>query len=212
VYIFHALKHSEPEKMKMEQAEMQSPAAGSAGVENLQAEETQEPAPATETSPENGDLAELKAQAAKAKEHWDLLLRTTADFDNFKKRAARERQDAIRYANESLLQKLIPVLDSFDMAANATAAANSTESSNQSLQAGISMILTQLRSALAEGGLEEIEAANKAFDPNFHEAVAQQETADVPEGHVVQQLRKGYKLRDRLLRPATVVVAKKPAA
>jgi molecular chaperone GrpE len=212
VYIFHALKHSEREKMKMEQAEMQSPTTGSAGVENLQAEETREPAPAAEPTAENGDLAELKAQAAKAKEHWDLLLRTTADFDNFKKRAARERQDAIRYANESLLQKLIPVLDSFDMAANATAAVNSTEGANQSLQAGVSMILTQLRSALAESGLEEIEAANKPFDPNFHEAVAQQETGDVPEGHVVQQLRKGYKLRDRLLRPATVVVAKKPAA
>jgi molecular chaperone GrpE len=212
VYIFHALKLSEREKMKMEQAEMQSPPTGSAGVESVPADETQEPAPAAEGTAENGDLAELKAQAAKAKEHWDLLLRTTADFDNFKKRAARERQDAIRYANESLLQKLIPVLDSFDMAANATAAANATESSNQSLQAGVSMILTQLRSALAESGLEEIEAANKAFDPNFHEAVAQQETGDVPEGHVVQQLRKGYKLRDRLLRPATVVVAKKPAA
>jgi molecular chaperone GrpE len=197
--------------MKMEQAEMQTPPAGPADVGNAPAEDNQETASA-EASTANGDLTELKAQAAKAKEHWELLLRTTADFDNFKKRAARERQEAIRYANESLLQKLIPVLDSFDMAANATAAANTTDGASQSLQAGVSMILSQLRSALAEGGLEEIDAANKVFDPNFHEAVAQQETADVPEGQVVQQLRKGYKLRDRLLRPATVVVAKKPAS
>lgn len=156
------------------------------------------------------EMAELKAQAAKAKEHWDLLLRTTADFDNFKKRAARERQDAVKYASESLLQKLIPILDNFDMAFNAAAAAK--DSSNQSLQAGVSMILSQFRSALTEAGLEEIEATGKAFDPNFHEAVSQQETAEVPEGQVVQQLRKGYKLRDRLLRPATVIVAKKPGS
>ena len=73
------------------------------------------------------------------------------------------------------------------------------------------MIYTQLKSALADSGLEEVDAANKPFDPNFHEAVSQQETADVPEGQVIQQLRKGYKLRDRLIRPATVIIAKKPA-
>jgi molecular chaperone GrpE len=156
------------------------------------------------------ELAALKSQAAKATEHWDLLLRTTADFDNFKKRAARERQDAVKYANESLLQKLIPVLDNFDMAITATG--NATDGAAQSLQTGVNMILNQFRSALTEAGLEEIDAANKTFDPNFHEAVSQQETSDVPEGQVVQQLRKGYKLRDRLLRPATVIVAKKPSA
>ena len=154
-------------------------------------------------------VAELKAQAAKAKEHWDLLLRTTADFDNFRKRAARERQDAVKFANESLLQKLIPVLDSFDMA---SAAASASEGATQSLQAGVNMILSQLRSAVTEAGLEEIDATGKTFDPNFHEAVSQQETAAVPEGQVVQQLRRGYKLRERLLRPATVIVAKRPHA
>ena len=156
------------------------------------------------------EITALKAQAAKAQEHWDLLLRTTADFDNFKKRAARERQDAVKYGNESLLQKLIPILDNFDMAI--AAAANSKEGAAQSLQTGVNMILTQFRNALTDAGLEEIDATNKPFDPNFHEAVSQQETADAPEGQVVQQLRKGYKLRDRLLRPATVIVARKPSA
>ena len=74
------------------------------------------------------------------------------------------------------------------------------------------MIQQQLKSALLETGLEEIDATGKLFDPTLHEAVSQQETAEVPEGHVVQQLRKGYKLRERLLRPATVIVAKSPAA
>ena len=156
------------------------------------------------------DIANLRAEAAKAKEHWELLLRTTADFENFKKRAARERQEAVKYANEVLLQKLIPVMDNFDMAVSAVAEAKAGTA--QSLQTGVSMILSQLRNVLTEAGLEEIDATGKPFDANFHEAVSQQPTAEVPEGQVVQQLRKGYKLRDRLLRPATVVVAKKPAA
>jgi molecular chaperone GrpE len=155
-------------------------------------------------------LEELKQRAAKADEHWDRLLRSTADFENFKKRATREKQDAIKYANESVLQKLIPVLDNFDMALSA--AQNAQSDAAQSLQTGINMIHQQLKSALIESGLEEIDAAGKAFDPNLHEAVSQKETKDAPEGQVVQQLRKGYKFRDRLLRPASVVVAKHPAS
>jgi molecular chaperone GrpE len=156
-----------------------------------------------------GQLEELQSRAAKADDNWERLLRTTADFENFKKRAARERQDAIRYANEGLLQKLITVLDSFDMALAAT---QSGPADGQSLQAGIAMTQQQLRNVLAEAGLEEVDASGKPFDPNLHEAVSQQETDAVPEGHVIQQLRKGYKLRERLLRPASVVVAKMPAS
>lgn len=155
----------------------------------------------------NEEIEELKEQAAKAKEYWDQLLRTAADLENFKKRTARERQELSKYANESLLQKLIPILDSFDMALAATSTQTATP---DSLQTGIAMIHQQLKTALAEAGLEEIDATHKAFDPNWHEAISQQETAEVPEGDVVQQLRKGYRLRDRLLRPAGVVVAKKP--
>jgi molecular chaperone GrpE len=155
-------------------------------------------------------LAELKVQAAKARERYEQLLRTTADFDNYRKRAARERQDAVKFANESLLQKLIPALDNFDMAI--AAAAGAKEGAAQSLQTGVNMILSQLRNTLTEAGLEEIDATGELFDPNLHEAVSQQETNEMPEGQVVQQLRKGYRLRDRLLRPAAVIVAKKPAS
>jgi molecular chaperone GrpE len=155
-------------------------------------------------------LAELKERAAKSEEHWDRLLRTSADFDNFKKRAAREKQEAIKFANQTLLQKLIPVLDNFD---SALAAAQTTQADGApAFQTGVNMIWQQLKSALAEAGLEEIDATGKPFDPNLHEAISQRETAEAPEGQVLQQLRKGYKLRDRLLRPASVVVAKKLAA
>jgi molecular chaperone GrpE len=155
-------------------------------------------------------LAELKERASKCDEHWDRLLRTTADFENFKKRAVREKQDAIKFANQTLLQKLIPVLDNFDSAL--AAAQNAQRDGAQAFQTGVNMIWQQLKSTLTEAGLEEIDATGKPFDPNLHEAVSQQETAEAPEGQVIQQLRKGYKLRDRLLRPATVVVAKKLAA
>ena len=74
------------------------------------------------------------------------------------------------------------------------------------------MICNQLKAALVETGLEEIDATNQPFDPNLHEAVSHQDSAELPEGHVLQQLRKGYKLRERLIRPASVVVARKPAA
>ncbi len=175
--------------------------------------ENASPAPETtaldeiEVTPEQ--IADLKERAAKADEHWDRLLRQTADYENFKKRATREKQEAIKFANESLLQKLIPVADNFEAA---LAAAETNKASANSLQTGVKMIYSQLKSALADAGLEEIDAIEQTFDPNFHEAVSHQETTDVAEGKVFQQLRKGYKLRDRLIRPATVIVAKKPAS
>ena len=152
-------------------------------------------------------FSELKTRAAKADENWERFVRVSADLDNVKKRSARERQEAIKSANEALLQKLIPIVDNFDMAMAASQAPNA---SVQSLQLGINMIHSQFKSALLEAGLEELDATGKDFDPNWQEAVSHQESADVPEGQVLQQLRMGYKLRDRLLRPATVIVAKKP--
>lgn len=175
---------------------------------NLPGSEGAQENPGATLTPEA--IAELKGQAEKAREHWDMLVRVTADFDNYKKRAARERTESIKFANESMLQKLVPILDTFDMALSAAASAK--EGTAQSLQTGVTMILSQLKGVLTDAGLEEIDASGKVFDPNIHEAVSQQESADVAEGHVLQQLRKGYRLKERLIRPATVIVAKKPGA
>lgn len=166
-------------------------------------------APAVELTPEQ--LVELKARAARADEHWNRLLRTAADFENFKKRAARERQEVALSATASLIHKLLPVLDHLEMAQNAAQNARVPQSATTALQDGIAMIQQQLKDILAETGLEEVDANGQVFDPMVHEAVSQLETSDAPEGHVVQQIRKGYKMRNRLLRPATVVVAKRPA-
>jgi molecular chaperone GrpE len=175
-----------------------------------------EPVAVAESTP--AQIEELKARAAKADENWDRLLRTTADFENFKKRAARERIETAQSTAAVLIQKLLPVLDHFEMAQTAAQNAqvppggDAITGQGASLQAGVAMIQQQLKTVLAEAGLEEIDAAGKPFDPALHEAVSMQESADVEEGHVVEQLRKGYKLKERLLRPATVIVAKKPVA
>lgn len=175
--------------------------------------ETTEKAEATTT--ETGEQSELgpeevqllKERAAKADEYWARLLREAADFDNFRKRAARERQEAVTYANEGLLSKLLPVLDAFDMA---QAVASDGSTAAKSIQAGVAMVANQLRSILAEAGLEEIDAKGQAFNPNLHEAVSQEETTEAPDGHVLRQIRKGYRIRNRLLRPAGVIVARRP--
>ena len=172
--------------------------------------EAETPQPEAAAAPTPEQIAELQARAAKADENWERLLRTTADFDNFKKRAAREKIEAGHYASASLLQKLLPILDNFEMALAAAQSAKGDKLA--SLSTGVTMIQQQLKSVLTETGLEEIDAAGKPFDPNFHEAVSEQESAEVAEGNVLLQLRKGYKFKDRLLRPATVIVAKPPAA
>jgi molecular chaperone GrpE len=210
--VSNALKRQEQQKKKMEPIveAVETPDRPTADEDGAAATLDAKTQPAAEPPISGDEIAELRMQAGKAKETHDQLLRTMADFENFRKRTARERQDAVKFANESLLQKLIPVMDNFDMAI--AAAATAQEGTAQSLQTGVNMILSQLRSTLTEAGLEEIDATGKPFDPNFHEAVSQQETSDVPEGHVMQQLRKGYRLRERLLRPATVIVAKNPAS
>lgn len=154
-------------------------------------------------------IEQLRTQAAQAAEHYDRLLRLTADFDNFKKRAARERDETRRAAIEGVLTKFLPVLDNFDMALAATDQANA---SVETLKVGITMIHSQLRQVFGDSGVEAVDALGQSFDPAVHEAVSQKETTEAPDGQVVQQLRKGYRLKDKLLRPATVVVAKSPAA
>ena len=133
----------------------------------------------------------------------DLALRSQADFDNFKKRAAREKEDAIKYANSSLLERLVAILDNFELGL----AAAKGEGESSPIYAGMSMVLKQLNDFLAENGLQPIDAVGQQFDPNLHEAIAHEPSDTVPEGKVVRQMRRGYKLKDRLLRPSTVVVS-----
>ena len=136
----------------------------------------------------------------------DRIVRLTADFDNFRKRAQREKDEARQFANQGLLEKLLPVLDNFEMALTAV------KDADPSVRDGVQMILDQLLGVLKESGVEPVDAMGQPFDPNLHEALSQEETTEVEEGTVVQQVQRGYKLNDRLVRPARVVVAKAPGA
>lgn len=177
------------------------PAGGGAAAEaTVVSEATPMPGPA--------ELEALKEKAAQADAFKDRYVRSVADLENFRKRAARERQEAAQYANQRLMEKLIPVLDNLDMALLAVSTAPGGP--GDALKTGVEMVLGQARGVLREAGLEEVNAVGQMFDPTWHEAVSQQETTEVPEGQVLQQLRKGYKLQERLLRPASVVVARKP--
>ena len=138
----------------------------------------------------------------------DLALRSQADFENYRKRSIREREDAVKYANFSLVEKLVPVLDSFELGLQA-AKANEAAAP---IVSGMEMVRRQLEDVLHQFGVEGMDATGHPFDPNLHEAVAQEPSAEVPEGSVVRQLRKGYRLRDRLVRAALVVVSGGPAS
>jgi molecular chaperone GrpE len=148
----------------------------------------------------------LNAALLEAAQWKETALRSAAELDNYRKRMAREMQDAARYANAGLLESLLPVLDNFDYGLQAAKAEN--EKSN--IYVGMSMVLKQMQDFLRDQGVDEVPATG-AFDPNVHEAVTQQASEEVPEGRILSQTRKGYRLRDRLLRPASVVVSSGPS-
>jgi molecular chaperone GrpE len=167
---------------------------------------------AAEVQPESisvEELQDLKVQAAKANENWDKYLRSVADFDNYRKRNAREKEELARFTTERVVAALLPTLDNLERAIDA---AQTHGAENSALLQGLTQVHSQFRKTLMEFGLQEVIAgAGEPFDPNLHEAISQVESVDHEEGHVVEQFQRGYKLADRLLRPARVVVSKGPA-
>ena len=137
----------------------------------------------------------------------DLALRTQADFENYKKRAAREKEEGIKYANSSLLERLIAIVDNFELGLEAARA----EGEGSPIFSGMSMVLKQLMDFLKDNGLQPIDATGQKFDPNLHEAIAHEASEEFPEGVVIRQTRRGYRMKDRLLRPSSVVVSSGPA-
>jgi molecular chaperone GrpE len=137
----------------------------------------------------------------------DLALRSQADFENYKKRSAREKEEAIKYANSSLLQRLAAILDNFELGL----AAAKSQGEESPIYTGMVLVQKQLNDLLSEHGLQPIEADGKRFDPNLHEAIAHEPSDQFPEGAVLRQTRRGYRLKDRLLRPSKVVVSSGPA-
>ena len=135
----------------------------------------------------------------------DKAIRATADLENFRKRMARDKADAIRFGNQSLLSSLLPVIDNFNMGMMAA-----EQDSGSMIYMGMQMVQKQLIDFLGEQGVTEL-TINKgdSFDPNLHEAISQEENEEVADGGVIRVMRKGYMIGDRLLRPANVIVSGK---
>ena len=161
----------------------------------------QEPDEETPAGP--GTMDEARAEIGDLSER---LLRLQADFENFRKRAQREKDEARQFANQSLIEKQLPILDNFEMALAAV------KDADPALRDGVQMIYDQLLGILRDSGVETIDATGEDFDPNLHEAISQQETTEAEPGTVVEQVQRGYRLHERLVRPARVVVAKAPEA
>ena len=161
-------------------------------------------APAPDQAEADDPVAGLQADLDRFR---DLAMRSQADFENYKKRCAREKEEAIKYANKSLLEKLVSIVDHFELGLEAAR----TEGDKSPIYSGMNLVLKQLQDLLIENGLKPIEAIGQKFDPNLHEAIAHEPSTEVPEEHVIRQTRRGYRFKDRLLRPSTVVVSSGPA-
>jgi molecular chaperone GrpE len=146
----------------------------------------------------------LKKEAA---ENHDRLLRMAAEFDNYKKRATREMNDFRKFANESFAKALLPVVDSMDLAIESS---SNDKHVNNSMVEGVNMTLKEILKIFEQFGVKRFESIGNTFDPNLHQAVMQEETDNFPENTVSKELQKGFMIHDRLLRPAMVVVSKKP--
>ena len=179
-------------------------AAAEAEPETAEAEPAEEETPQTEKSAEtaaeeDNTEAEVKAAVAESERYMRLM----AEFQNFKRRAAREKSDIHAYANEKIIGELLPVLDNFERALQ-------TESGDlESYSKGMELIFTQLKTALEHAGLEEIKALGEDFDPNVHNAVMTEDSEEHDDGKISKVLQKGYKLNDKVIRPSMVAVVRK---
>ncbi|MBW1697782.1 MAG: nucleotide exchange factor GrpE [Deltaproteobacteria bacterium] len=152
------------------------------------------------------DLEErLRAAEAKAEECHNKYLRLYAEFENYKKRSAREMQDIKKYANEELLKAMLSVVDNLELAIRAS---NEHTKDQNGIVEGIDMTLKHILSILEKYHVKPIDSVGKPFDPRYHEALLQEESDEHPENTVINELQKGYMLYDRLLRPAVVAVSK----
>jgi molecular chaperone GrpE len=148
-------------------------------------------------------IAELEAAGAEAK---DRHLRLAADFDNYKRRSRQEQLETIQHASAELIARLLPGLDDLQKALDHT-----PEGIDQAWVKGLELSVRKLEEALAAFGLEPIDSVGTPFDPKLHEAIGHEESDEYPEDTVVQELRRGYRMRDRVVRPALVRVARRPA-
>lgn len=144
----------------------------------------------------------IEALETEVKELSDRLIRVQADYDNFRRRTKQEKEAAAKYKAQNLIEEIIPAIDNFDRAIGVNAESQEAKAVLQ----GMEMVYRQLADALKNEGLEVIESVGQSFNPHLHQAVTQVETDEFESNHIVEELQKGYKLRDRVIRPSMVKV------
>ena len=152
-------------------------------------------------------LEKVQELQKESEKHYDLYLRSQAEMENIKRRNKKDKEDWLKFANESLIKEMLPVLDNLEKALSHS----NNENSIDALKEGIHLTLKGLKDSLSRSGLEEVKALGEPFDPCFHEAVSEISDSRAKPGTVVTELQKGYVLNRRLIRPAMVVVNKKQA-
>ncbi|MBE6027657.1 MAG: nucleotide exchange factor GrpE [Clostridiales bacterium] len=197
-------KHIKIEDGNTEAEEAKAEAkAEEAKVEEKAPEEAEKEAPAEETAGEEKTDEAEAAEKAAAEAESERYMRLMAEFQNYKKRAAKEKTDTLQYANEKIVSDLLPVIDNFERAL-------ATETDDlEGYAKGMQLIFEQFKKALENAGLEEIKAEDEVFDPNVHNAVMAENVEDKEDGVITKVLQKGYKLRDKVVRPSMVAVNKK---
>jgi len=158
------------------------------------------------TAAEGDPMGKIEEAEKKAAENYDKYLRAVAELDNYRKRAIRDKADAIKYGNENLLRDILPLVDSMDRALEHA----DTSEDFEAFKTGLKMLHEQLLCCLKKYGVEVIDTAGKDFDPNVHEAMLQVVSDEHDTGKVVNEFERGYLLNGRLLRPAKVCVCKQP--
>ncbi|WP_275671724.1 nucleotide exchange factor GrpE [Paenibacillus ginsengarvi] len=151
----------------------------------------------------SAERRELEEQRKLADEHYQRYLRTQADFDNFRRRSRQEKEDFAKYASGKLIEQLLPIVDNFERAI----AVSKDNSDHEALLKGVDMIFRQFDAVLAAEGLQRIESVGQPFNPEFHQAIMQVESEEHEEGTVVEEVQKGYMLKDKVLRPSMVKVS-----
>jgi molecular chaperone GrpE len=150
-------------------------------------------------------IEKIETLQEQVEKNYDLYVRSQAEMENFKKRTAKEKEDTVRYANETLIKEILPVIDNLEKAISHAHQDNAVAA----LREGIELTLKGLKASLKKAGLEEVEAQGNNFDPCFHEAVSEMVDERAKPGTVLQELQKGYVLNGRLIRPSMVVVSKR---
>lgn len=207
-----AMSKKDEQKMKEMQQEIDEAEAEKTAADEAEAPETAEASEsdaaeadaAAEAEAPDEDAAALKAQVESLKaaleEKDNRVKRLQADFENFRRRTSKEREELANVVTQDLLKSMLPILDNFDRAMAAE------QKDNESFQKGVEMIYTQLNETLKNAGLELIDTAGQKFDPNFHQAVMRVENPDLEDDTIAQELQKGYIVKGRVIRPSMVQV------